>query len=150
VRASVRQAKTSDLQRLAELGRAAVAAGAYTDIGFNDDDFIEFASSIMNRPDSLVLVAEKEDGRVCGGIGIFVVPFYFNRAHTFIQEVFLWTDYPGTGHLLMRAVERLAKARGAKQIMITLNTNTKRYARASQYLSTNGYKHNESIYMRVL
>lgn len=147
---TAREATTRDIPRLVELGKQAVLLGAHTRHGWNTEDFSAFTVALLDGENSTVLVVEGPDG-VCGGIGLFLVPLFFNHARTIVQEVFLWVSPAtrGAGHPLVQAAEAWAVKRGAHELMIFVNHETPMTDRSMKYLTAAGYRAHESNYARA-
>jgi GNAT superfamily N-acetyltransferase len=128
---------------MAAMGRKFYEASGYVDITeYSEESFI---TSLVNAPDSVFLVVEK-DGLV-GMAGALVYPFYFNLKHRTAQEMFWWVDpeHRGVGGELFDALLREVKKLGAESLtMIALE----RFSWVGSYYEKRGFRPTERSFIK--
>lgn len=102
------------------MGRAFFDKTAYAPIGFNPQDFETVLRNVIDSPDGILLIAD--EGGPIGMLGAIKYPFYMNRSHITVQELFWWVDenQRGTnaGTALISALESWAAEHGAKSVQM--------------------------------
>lgn len=147
----VRFATANDLETIVEMGSKFFELHPYKTEGseYDHESTLKTVSDLLK--DQILLVLEV-DGKVEGMAGAIVVPCYWNFYEKQGVENFWWVNEEhrkGNGKRLRQALEKIAKARGAKYwVMVSLTTAEpeklhKMYAKA-------GFNHIENVYMKVL
>lgn len=115
---------------------------------FNADTVAQLATGLI---DHVLLVADDGE-RLRGMVGLFVLPFLFNGAHTSAHEIVWWVDPEaqgaGAGKALLAAIEPACRAKGAEAIyMVHLASSP---PQAAAIYERHGYVLTESSYVKRL
>lgn len=144
----IREAQGKDVERIVEMGSRSLREGAYKDqLGDNPDVTRKLAQNILKNHVGTILVAEEDDK----AIALLAMLFY---PHPYsgepIASEIMWYVEPEyrqsfTALALLRAGERLARAKGAKRMQFTAPTSD--VGKAYESL---GYKPIEVSYQKTL
>lgn len=146
----VRQATQADVPRIVEMSAKFYETTSYAGWArFNPDTVRDLASNLAEN--HVMLVAEEDDNKLVGMVGLFVAPFMFNADVTAAYEVVWWVDPDeqgkGAGRALLAAIEPACLAKGCKAVqMVHLASSPPQAAAIYERM---GYRHTESSYTKV-
>jgi L-amino acid N-acyltransferase YncA len=116
-------ATKADIPEMLEVAKLFYEASGYGEVVEYDPGSLEATlGALVPHEDAIILVIKK-DGKVVGGAGAMVFPFYFNFYHKTGTELFYWINEEdrGVGLYLLKALEHYAKEKGARSFsMISL------------------------------
>ena len=114
---TLRHATYDDLDLLMEIAEAMHAESPrFSRLSFSPKKVLAFYITLIDQPDSLLLVAER-DGVIAGGVAAFVCPHWFSDDVVANEYgVFILPEYRGgmTAARLVRGYIEWAKEKGAK------------------------------------
>ncbi len=143
----IRHATEADVPRIVEMGQRFVASTAYaTLISLNTEQLTGTTRDLLNNPDALVLLAEK-DGDVIGMLAAIRFNHPMSGQHI-AQEVVWWVDpeHRGTaGIRLLRAAEAWAVAGGAEVLQMIAPSE-----KVGKFYAAVGYAPVETVFQRRL
>ena len=137
-RITYRQAVNSDRKELYPL-----AKNLATSFEVNEEDFSSVFYSLVEDPNTDLLVAENKQ-KLIGYVFILHHPaFYANGIISWVEELFVIEEYRGQniGKHLMEEAEKRSKARGAK--LMALATR-----RADQFYKAIGYSESATYFKK--
>lgn len=142
----VRLAHTGDLTRLVIFGRNAHAHSNYADIPYNSMVVRETLRAAVTLKGQDVLIAEREDGSLCGLLIALTVPLPFSRKKYATDGVFYAEQ---GGDKLLDAFIEWAKARHAARIDMGV-TQFDPAARLDKLYETRGFVRTGGMYMQKI
>lgn len=146
----VRHATAADIPELLRMGRAFCEASHYREVGFDESSVRTLMEQMVASADALLLIADA--GKPVGMLGALRYPFYMNRNHPTVQELFWWVDESerksGAGLSLIAGLEQWSKDSGAKSVhMGSLDSSDPE--RIEVIYKRRGYKPSERIFIKV-
>lgn len=120
-----------------------LAKGLATSYEVNEADFTRVFNSLIENPNTDLLVAEKNQTLI-GYVFVLHHPaFYANGIISWVEELFVVDTYRGqnVGRYLMKEAEELSKARGSK--LIALATR-----RADKFYKAIGYSESATYFKK--
>jgi len=147
----VRQATERDIPSIVAMSAKFYETTSYAGWAqFNPGTVHDLASNLAEN--HVMLVAEEDDNKLVGMVGLFVAPFMFNADVTAAYEVVWWVDPDeqgrGAGKALLAAIEPACRAKDCKAIqMVHLASSPPQAAAIYERM---GYGHTESSYTKVL
>lgn len=147
----IRRATQYDTDAIVDMGAQFYATTSYASFAPYDETSAAVLVQMM-RDSGILLVAENEDGRVIGMVGLVVVGFHFNQSVRTAHEVMWWVEPrhrdTGAGLSLLRAVDDACVEQGVTAAqMMTLATSPPQAALLYERL---GYTHSETSYTKVV
>lgn len=144
----IRQGKPEDVPEIVRMSAIFYPQTHYADWTSMDEDTVaELAYSLI---DNHVFMVAEENGELVGMIGLFIIPFMFNRYVLSAGEVIFWIDpkFRGgvTAAALLRSVEEPCRLAGADRIQMVHMPNSPPQA-AGLYTKL-GYFPSESSYTK--
>lgn len=150
----IRPAIPNDIFHLIDMGEAfhreAGIAARDERLAFDKDSFSYTAAMLMNA--GLLLVMEK-NGDVVAMAALDGAPCWFNRNYTMGREQFWYVkpEHRGRGsHLLLEALEALAKARGIQMFDVVAEEAGARSQVLGRFYRKAGYAQAEHVFRKVL
>lgn len=148
---TIRRATHADLPEILRMSRAFYATTEYAPLVPFDPATVEKLATII-IDSHLYLVAENEDGRVIGMVGMMYAPFSFNEAHKMCAEVVWYVDPAeqrnGVGALLLDAIEPEGKKDGASVFQMFILATSPAFA--GEAYVRRGYVPAGNSYLKVV
>lgn len=122
----IREAITSDVARIVELGSRSLQDGPYKGmLKDTPEQSAKFALQVITNAAGKVLLYENDNGKVVGLLAFIIFPHYFTQEPTATE--IMWYVEPeervgGGGLKLMWEAEKMAKTMGAKRFGFTAPT----------------------------
>lgn len=147
----IREATLEDVPAIIEMGQRFFDASGYD--GMTSYDPVSASTTYINliqSPDGILLVHDGENGPD-GMTGALLFPFFFNNSHKHGQEVFWWVnpESRGSGVQLFRALENIARERGAKSLAMATVASLESEAVGRIY-ERFGYSLSDLTYVKAL
>lgn len=145
---SIRPGKISDVPEIVRMSGIFYPETHYAQwCGMDDDTVADLAANLIEN--HVFMVAE-EDGHLVGMIGLFIIPFMFNRYVNSAGEVIFWVDPKVRGSMtavnLLKSIEEPCRLAGADRIQMVHMPNSPPQA-AALYTKL-GYFPSESSYTK--
>lgn len=146
----IRQATHDDIDAIVEMARKFYATTSYAEWAeFCPDSAGALAATMI---DSGTMLLADDGDKLLGMVGVFVVPFMFNREKVSAHEVIWWVEpearSTGAGVKLLDAVEPMCKEIGVGAIQMMHLSNSP--PQAGALYESRGYKHSETSYTKVI
>ncbi len=144
---TIRDAVIGDVPRIVEMGQHFLRASSYADqITENPTQFGKMATTCIDSPDGVVLLAEGRGGDVVGMIGLLIFAHHLSGQRT-AGEICWWVEPTarGTGVQLLKAAEAWAVAHHAETLQMVAPT-----AQVATIYERYGYRLSEVAYLKVL
>lgn len=133
----MRRARFSDIDRIVKLlERFHAQADQWQDFVRKDTE--RFIRNMM--PNGTVLVSD--GGVICG----FVTSSPVNSQWLIAMELY-WYAEDGSGERLLQGFEQAAREQGANEIRMSHRAST---GKVGRHLEKRGYRHDETVYARIL
>lgn len=147
---TIRKATLADVPEIVRMSAAFYPTTHYAQWCDMDEETVaDLASNLIEN--HIFLVAESE-GRLVGMVGVFIVPFMFNRHASFGVEVVWWVDPAARGSYiaasLLQAIEQPARDAGADRIQMVHMPNSP--PQAAALYERCGYSRSEISYTKDL
>jgi len=143
----IRDAVYADIEEMLVLCRHFFDATAYPEyMDFSEEVTRETLQNLIDNELGIALVLD-DDG-IKGIITALIFPLYMSGAMTG-QELCWWCEEKGKGMLLLTALEREAKRRGAETFMM-LSLDQLQPQRLDRLYQAKGYHRSEHTYIRRL
>lgn len=142
----VRLANTGDLTRLVIFGRNAHAASNYSDIPYNSMVVRETLRAAVTLKGQDVIIAEREDGSLCGLLIALTVPLPFSRKKYATDAVFFAEQ---GGNLLLDAFLEWARARHVVRVDMGV-TQFDQTQRLDALYERKGFQRTGGMYMQKM
>jgi GNAT superfamily N-acetyltransferase len=114
-------------------------------ISLIEADFTAFCVRLISGSDTALLVGSGEQGLV-GMVGAQSGPCFFNFKSRAAMEMFIWSEKPGTGSQLIRALEDWARRSGCASLAFVSQAKMKDAGHLYERL---GYAVNETSFLKV-
>lgn len=142
----IREATTEDIPKLVEMGERFHKASPYADLmDFDAQGFSEFGGLMIENDIFLLLV----DDHVTSMLGMAFAGCLANPSVIMADELFWWSESPGTGIKLLKTAEVVAKGRGATLFKMSALADDNG-ERMNGYYQHAGFSDCERSYMRTL
>ncbi len=143
----VREATKADIPRIVEMGERFFQASSFSDFSvYSEKHATKMARHLLEDEAGILLVTDDLSGMA----GALVYPFYMTGSMT-AQELFWWVEpeHRGVGRLLLDAMERAAKGKGAETLnMAALDSLD--YERVAAVYRRAGFRPSEHYWIKEL
>ncbi len=120
---------------------------------FCESSFIDTIVNLLSKGTGEVIVAENDDGQLCGMIGMALSAHWFNRELLVASDLFWWVDEAARGSSaglkLIKAAEDWAKDIGC-HVMVMAHTPTIQPEKVHNLYIRRGYTQQDTYYARVI
>ncbi len=144
---TIRDAVIGDVPRIVEMGQHFLRASRYADqITENPAQFGKMATTCIESPDGVVLLAEARSGHVVGMLGLLIFAHPLSGQRT-AGEICWWVEPSarGTGVQLLKAAEGWATTHGAETLQMVAPTD-----QVATIYERYGYTLSEVAYVKAL
>lgn len=144
----IRAGQLSDVPEIVRMSAEFYPSTHYAEWTSMDEDTVaDLATMLIN--DHVFMVAE-DQGKLVGMVGLFIIPFMFNRYVKFAGEVVWWVDPKARGsHIaasLLSSIEQPCKEAGADRIQMVHMPNSP--PQAAALYQKMGYVQSEISYTK--
>lgn len=146
----IREAKSTDIEGIKVLGESFYNEANFSSKGLslNLDSFAAFLRQVIDHPDVVILVCEKDEELV-GTVAGAITPWILDTSQSILQEIWWYVDPKerGVGGRLLKRFEEIGRQKDVTFVlMVTLDS--KHEDKLINYYERQGYQHLEHHFIK--
>ena len=138
----VRRARRTDFKQILDFLERYHETSNLASVRFVRQDMAKVLDAYLSSRDCIGLVAEKDDGTLCGTLFGSLQPFMFNKSKVWATDLFFISD--GGGPMLLRKFKEWAFGVGAERIVMRISSG---HDRAGKLIELSGGEPTGGMYV---